>query len=98
MLHCLLDELGSDVDLDAVAQRPSEARVLAGAYVVGGEGFAASAKRSVLTAMSLVGSGAPRRAFSEPSAAALWLAGELGCDASALAAAAEWCERELRSA
>ena len=64
--------------------------VAAGATVIAGEGFLASAKRSVLVAMTIFSGGPPRRVFAEPQSANDWLAGRLGLPPRALDPLAEW--------
>jgi hypothetical protein len=64
--------------------------VTAGATVIAGEGFIASAKRSVLVAITIFSGGPPRRVFAEPQPALDWLAGLLGLPPRALDPLAEW--------
>jgi hypothetical protein len=99
-----LDLVSSDAPMPSAELRAQAAkltqasseRVAAGASVVVGEGFKASAVRSVLTAVTLLGSGAPRRTFAQPGPALEWLAKQLGVGAGDLAPALEWSERTLR--
>jgi hypothetical protein len=96
-----LDLVSSDVPLpDAalrseaakLAERSSE-RLAAGASVVLGEGFKASAVRSLLTAMTFLGRGAPRRTFARPGPAIDWLAPHLGVAPRDLGLALAWSEQ-----
>jgi len=80
----------------AKLSRASNERVAAGANVVHGEGFTASAIRSVLTATTLLSS-TPRRTFAQPAPAVEWLAKQLGVPVLDLAPAVEWSERVLRA-
>ena len=99
-----LDVVRSDAPLPDAALRAEAAqlaraagdRVAAAANVVVGEGFTASAIRSVLTAMTVIGGGAPRRTFAQPAPAVDWLAMQLGVPPRDLAPAARWSERSMR--
>lgn len=75
--------------------REANAWVAAGATVIAGEGFVASAKRSVLTAMTLFSGGPPRRVFDEPIAAIDWLGARLGQSHGALEPLREWSLRAM---
>ena len=57
-----------------------------------GEGFTASAIRSVLTATTLLSS-TPRRTFAQPAPAVEWLAKQLGVPALDFAPVVTWSER-----
>ncbi len=90
-----------DAELRAEAARLARAaseRIAAAANVVVGEGFKASAIRSVLTAMTLLNGGAPRRTFAQPGPAVDWLAKQLGVPPLDLASAVRWSEGTLRDA
>ena len=76
--------------------RAANAWVSSGANVVLGEGFTASVIRSVLTAMTLLSGGPPRRTFSEVRPAMDWLATRMGVTPTDLAPVTEWSERTLR--
>lgn len=73
----------------------SSAWLRAGASVVKGDGFGASMARSFLTAVTLFTSGPPRRTFSQPSAALVWLGG-IGIPTPP--ALLPWCEQALSDA
>ena len=66
------------------------------ANVVHGEGFTASVIRSVLTAMTLLSGGPPRRTFSEVRPAMDWLATRMAVTPADLAPVTQWSERTLR--
>jgi hypothetical protein len=70
--------------------KESDQWVTAGATVIAGEGFIASAKRSVLVAMTIFSGGPPRRVFAEPQPAIDWLAVRLDLSPHALDPLAEW--------
>jgi hypothetical protein len=76
--------------------KASNQRVAAAAHVVHGEGFAASTMRSVLTAMTFLSGGAPRRTFAKSGPALDWLANHMTVPPSDLAPVLEWSERALR--
>ncbi len=76
--------------------RESSQWISAAANVVHGEGFAASAMRSVITAMNLLGGGPPRRTFAQPSVAVAWLAERMAVQPSELAPVVTWSEDVLR--
>ena len=84
---------GAARSLTARMTKESNDWVKAGATVVTGRGFKASAARSVLTAITLVGSRKPpRKVFDDGPAAVDWLTAEVGGQ-RARAALRLWCAK-----
>lgn len=75
--------------------KEANAWVAAGATVLGGEGFIASAKRSVLTAMTLFAGGPPRRVFDTSTGAIDWLGERLRAQRATLDPLREWSLRMM---
>jgi hypothetical protein len=75
-----------------VYTKESAAWLCAGATVVGGEGFAASVIRSVVSAITLFEAGPPRRVFSSVDGASEWLAIRTGTPPARYTPLIEWCK------
>lgn len=72
--------------------READTWVRAGATVVGGRGFVASAMRSALVTITLFTGGPPRRVFSDVETAIAWLAEQIGESEASLQPLLQWSE------